>query len=158
MAYMQQGPAPKNAVYNLWEKSGIGAFDQVGDWSWQYYPPPYDFLAPADSVAIAPPVLFTRSSGRNHAHGEGLNGLGGGCHCGGTCGHCWGVSGLGLFDSMDMSTWGVGEWGVVAVGGYLAIKIFSDLSRGGRAVRKTVRRRRSRSAKRARLASELEAA
>lgn len=130
MAYMRQ--------------QGLGSYSPVGDWSWLYYPPPYDFLAPADSVALPAPVLFT----------PGGNGLG--CACGGSdrCGCRPG--GLGLFDSgLDLNQWGVAEWGVVAGGAYLAMKLLGDVF----AVRQTVRRhgRKRAAAKRARLERQLEA-
>jgi hypothetical protein len=161
--------AQSGTTRKLWEASGIGEYDKVGNWAWQYYPPPYDFLAPTDSVAIPAPILYTPPEMSGHYHPGGL----GGCSCGGTCGACSaaphvhsfsgvtspgypaGPGGLGLFDSMDMTSWGAGEWLVVGVGGYLAISIFGDLLKGGRAVRKTVRRRRSTSRKREQLKEEL---
>jgi hypothetical protein len=45
---------------DLMEQSGIGGlgeYEKTGNWQWEYYPPPYDFLRPADSVAMPPPVL-----------------------------------------------------------------------------------------------------
>ena len=61
-----------------------------------------------------------------------LSGMGcaGGCECGGSCGR----AGLGLFDSMDFSTWGIGEWGVIGVGTYLLMSIVGDTKRAGRAI------------------------
>jgi hypothetical protein len=50
--------------------------------------------------------------------------------------------GLGLFDSMDFTSWGMGEWGVVAVGGYLILSLAGDASRGSHRVRRSLRRRR----------------
>lgn len=61
----------------------------------------------------------------------------GGCGCGGTCGGCGDHDhGMGLFDSMDPSTWGVGEATIVAVGGYLAIKLAGDAMKVGKAVKR----------------------
>jgi hypothetical protein len=115
MAYRRQN--------NLFEQSGIGDYVNSGDWSWQFDPPPYDFLAPSDSVAMPPPVL----------HGHGM----GGCGCGGTCGGCGG--GLGIFDTMDISTWGVGEWGAVALGVYLLFSLMGDTQRTVKRVRRSLR-------------------
>jgi hypothetical protein len=67
-------------------------------------------------------------------------GCAGDCGCGGTCGghgHDHGpYSGMGLFDSMDPTTWGVGEYAVAAVGGYLAVKLAGDVSKTTRKVRR----------------------
>lgn len=62
----------------------------------------------------------------------------GGCGCGGTCGGCGDdhSHGMGLFDSMDPTTWGAGEYIVGGVGAYLAISAFQDVSKAGRAVKK----------------------
>lgn len=125
--YMQQG--------GLFEASGIGDYDRTGNWEWEYYPPPYDFLAPPDSVAMPAPVLAVRGVG-----------CGGDCSCGGACGHDH-AKGVGLFDSTDMSEWGIGEWAAIAVGGYLAIKLFGDVGKAS----KTIKRSRSRSKRRQQL-------
>ena len=111
---------------------GIGAYSHSGDWTWEYYPPPYDFLAPADSVAMPAPVV---------------NGLGG-CHCGGTCGGCGGHShGMGLFDSgLDYSGWGLAEFAVVGAGVYLGVSLISDLFSAGRTVGRVRRAYRAASA------------
>ncbi len=62
-----------------------------------------------------------------------------GLGCPGVCGG----RGVGLFDEgFDPSTWGVGEWAVVAGGLYLAFAVFFTTKRGTQAVVKTVRRRR----------------
>jgi hypothetical protein len=53
-----------------------------------------------------------------------------GCGCGGSCDK----KGLGLFESgMDFSGWGLPEWSIVALGGYM---ILSTVFTTGRAVRK----------------------
>jgi hypothetical protein len=111
---------------------GMGSYDQVGDRTWEYYPPPYDFLAPRDSVAIPAPILYTP--------GGGLSGLGG-CGCGGTCGGCGDHShGMGLFDTgLDMSGWGLPEYGVLAGAAFLVYSLVS----GGRKARKSSRARKS---------------
>jgi hypothetical protein len=107
---------------------GLGAYDDIGNWSWLYYPPPYDFLAPADA-APDPPISSA--------------GLGG-CGCGGSCGGCGGHGhkhGIGLFDSTDFATWGMGEWATIGVGAYLLFSLIGDTKRVGGRVRKTVKRR-----------------
>ncbi len=83
-------------------------------------------------------------------------GLGSACNrarlrksCGGTCGEkgmgqtSTGLFGTGLFVSSDPTTWGVGEYAVIAVGGYLAINMISDAQSAGRGVKKAYRRVRS---------------
>lgn len=140
MSYLRQN--------SLFERLGIGAtrrgvgdYDRVGDWTWEYYPPPYDFLAPADSVAIPAPLLYTQ---------RGMSG----CHCGGTCGGC--SRGMGLFDSgFDISQWGTPEWVAAGVGFYLVAKILGDLGRGGQKIRRAVRSRSSRSRRKQQLQKEL---
>jgi hypothetical protein len=52
---------------------------------------------------------------------------GGDCGCGGSCGGCGGhAHGVGLFDSMDPTTWGIGEYGTLAVGAYVALSAWGD--------------------------------
>jgi hypothetical protein len=86
---------------------------------------------------------------------RGVAGLGGcGCGCGGDC-----QKGLGLFDSgFDFSQWGVAEWGIVAVGGYLAISLVADLFAAGRGVKKYKARISKRRAIRQKYQRELAAA
>ncbi len=55
-----------------------------------------------------------------------------GCGCGG--GGCGG-HGVGLFDSMDPTTWGAGELMVGGVGAYLALKLAGDAMKVGKAVK-----------------------
>jgi hypothetical protein len=131
MAYMRQG--------------GLGSYDHTGDWSWEFYPPPYNFLAPADSVPIPAPILLTPGGGLS------------GCHCGGTCGGCGGHShGMGLFDTgLDLTGWGVAEYSVVGIGLYTLFKIIGDTRRVTSSVRKSSRARASKAARRARLQKEL---
>jgi hypothetical protein len=137
MAYMQQ--------------RGIGAYDHSGDWTWEFYPPPYNFLAPRDSVAMPAPIIYTPLA----RSGPGLSG----CGCGGACGSCHShAGGLGLFDSgFDVSQWGVGEWVATAAIGYLSLKILGDVSRGARSVKKRVGKIGSKSRRKAQLKRELEA-
>ena len=129
---------------------GIGAYDPVGDWRWEYYPPPYDFLAPADSHAVPAPILFPASAGRTAGRGIG------GCGCGGSCGGCGGHShGIGLFDSTDFATWGVAEWSVIAGGVYLLFSLWGDTKRGASRVSRTVSKTRSGARRRAKAVGDL---
>jgi hypothetical protein len=47
--------------------------------------------------------------------------------------------GLGFFDSFDLSSWGLAEWGSILVGGYLVASLVGDVG----AARKRVRKARS---------------
>jgi hypothetical protein len=49
--------------------------------------------------------------------------------------------GLGLFDSMDFTTWGIAEWGIVAVGAYLILSLAGDVGRGRKKVKRALRKR-----------------
>lgn len=93
-----------------------------GNWDWEHYPPPFDFLAPRNSAAMPAPVIGVRGSG------WGMSGCGCGCKGSGACGdgdHSHG--GLGLFEAgLDYSRWTVAEWGAVAVGGYLVLSLVGD--------------------------------
>lgn len=124
----------------LFEASGIGAYDNTGNWEWEYYPPPYDFLAPANGVAMPPPILAKRGVG---------------CDCGGTCGGCGDhshSSGIGLFDSTDFATWGWAEYLAIGGGLYLLFSLLGDAKSGA----KKVQRVRSKSRRRAQARKQLE--
>ncbi len=43
---------------------------------------------------------------------------------------------MGLFDSADPTTWGVGEYGVLGLGAYVAVSFFHDTARVGKAVKR----------------------
>ena len=122
---------------------GLGEFDKVGNWGWQFYPPPYQFLAPPNSAPQRAPVLPSPAPVL-YAPGRGFGSLSGcGCGCKGK-GDCGTHAGMGLFESgLDWSQWGVGEWTAAGVGAYLTISLFGDLMRGGRAVKRATRRRRA---------------
>ncbi len=47
---------------------------------------------------------------------------------------------MGLFDSMDPTTWGAGEYIVAGVGGYLAVKLVGDAATVGKKVKRGARR------------------
>lgn len=106
------------------QRYSFGEYDAVPDWGFEFYPPPYSFAAPMHGFALP----------RAPAAED--------CGCGGQCGHCGG-HGLGIFDSMDFTTWGVAEWGTVALGVYLVGSLFSDTRGLGRRIRKASRRRRA---------------
>lgn len=130
---MSYVPVPANANARLWEFGnpptkgrGFGdvarGYQASGDWSWMFYPAPFDFLAPKDSTPQPAPTISGFS----------------GCGCGGKCGGCGdhgvgqatGVFGSGLFSSTDISQWGIGEWALVGVGLYVAGSIFGDVKSG----------------------------
>jgi hypothetical protein len=77
MAYMRQ--------------SGLGDYQNTGNWSWEFYPPPYDFLAPPRTIAAPGVVLpedalqpaygLRRFLGRPSV-GMGCGKSGGDCGCG----------------------------------------------------------------------------
>ena len=128
------------------------------NYSFLFYPPPYNFLAPPATMPksgkLAPEdVLQPMGSGM------GCNGLG--CtDCSGTCGmgqtEGAGLFGTGLFVSADPTQWGWGEWGVIALGTWAAVSMVSDLGRGGSALYAPIKRARSRSRKRAALQADLD--
>lgn len=84
---------------------------------------------------------FPEFAGGCSAMNAGCSEKGLGCGCSGKCGK---GCGLGLFDSMDFTTWGVPEWGLIAVGGYLVLSMAGDTKRAVVGTRRAVRRRRSR--------------
>jgi len=131
MAYLLQRPG-----------AGLGEYDKTGNWFWEFYPPPYDFLAPRPAAKMPAPIL-----------GLGGCSCGGTGRCGGGCGH---HHGLGLFESgLDWSQWGIPEWTVAIGGSYLVLSLMGDLFRVGRTVSRPVkgyvRKRRARAEKRAEL-------
>lgn len=46
---------------------------------------------------------------------------------------------MGLFDSMDPTTWGAGEYITLGVGGYLAVKLFGDVGKGAKKAKRAVK-------------------
>lgn len=104
---------------------GFGDYERTGDWSWEFYPFAYSWLAPLDSAPQPAPIL--------------PRGMGDGCGCGGSCGckngmgqATTGLFGTGLFSSSDPSQWGWGEWASIAVGVYFAGSLLGDVKSGGR--------------------------
>lgn len=67
-----------------------------------------------------------------------------------------GLFGTGLFSGgFDLSTWGIGEYLVAVVGGYMVLNLFSDIARGSKKVSRKVRSVRSKSKRKKRLQEEL---
>jgi len=112
----------------------------IKNYSWMFYPPPYEFLAPqAGNAEIAKP--FGWGMGRGVAGCISCSGGLGCAECGGTCGLGQaGLFGTGLFQSADPSTWGVGEWATIAVGGFLAVSAVTTAQKTGRAVSRGYRK------------------
>ena len=88
-------------------------------------------------------------------------GLSGGCKCGGNCAGCRGGlhghrHGMGLFDSADFTTWGWGEWGIIAAGAYLVMSLVGDTTRAAKTTQAefTRRKRRAARSRRRRVAAE----
>jgi hypothetical protein len=77
----------------------------------------------------------------------GAKGMNGGCGCCGVSGLTMdgtGLFGTGLFaGGTDVSTWGYGEWGVLAVGFYMLFSTFSTTKRGYSRAKQKVKRLRS---------------
>ena len=125
------------------DRPGLGSYSRVPNWAWEFYPPPYNFLAPAPVRGprgqVAPEEAALVSSG--------FSGCGGSCGCGGTCGSALrnirgvgqGLLNTGLFESGDMSTWGWGEYLVIAGGIYLVGSLFGDAKKVGRKSSKAAR-------------------
>lgn len=123
-------------------QSGVGGYKRTGNWAWEFYPPPYDFLAPSNSAPMPAPVIAP----------HGVSGVG--CACGGQCGHCH-AAGMGLFDSgLDLSQWGAAEWFVSAGVVYLALSLLGDIGRVKRNVTKSRRQRKA--TRRRKLEAELD--
>ena len=238
MSYESVDP---NSNLALWQNSGIGAYANVGDYAFEFYPAPFDFEAPLDSRAIPPPILsgfgqaptptgmpsltvgptggsFSRAcpngyyyvngkcvpvgTGASAAYGAimkssggpaptgtpsltvgptggsfsracpngyyyvngkcvpvgtgasaayraitGVSGVGDcGCGCGGGCGQGLGqgLFNSGLFTSNDFSQWGWGEWAVLVVGAWGALRILGDIRGAGKTVTSGYRKRQRR--------------
>lgn len=103
-------------------------YQQTQNWSWLFYPPPYNFLAPS------------RGSGAEIAKSFAWPGLG--CaSCGGTCGlGQTGLFGSGLFTSADPSQWGWGEWATIGIAGFAAVSMVTTAQRAGASASRTYRK------------------
>ena len=142
MSYLPVDPQSAVSLYMHGDpsgyKTGMGAYDRVGDWTWEYNGPnAFAFLDPADSAPQPAPHLPDAAWGL------------GDCGCGGKCGGCGshgvgqatggGVLGSGLFSSTDVSTWGWGEWAGVAAALYLGSSLLGDVGRGAKSAKRTYR-------------------
>jgi len=132
-------PVKPNSPLAFWQhgqarSKGFGAYESVGDWTWEFDPFAFSFLAPADSTPQPAPFI------------KGF----GGCGCGGSCGGCGGhkhgvgqtsagLFGTGLFSSSDPTQWGWGEWATIGGGLYVAGSLFGDLKGAGRRAGKAYR-------------------
>lgn len=131
-------------AYLTQNRPGMGEYDKSGNWGWEFFPPPYDFLAPRPAAAMPAPIL-----------GMGGCGCGGRGGCGGGCASH--RHGMGLFESgLDWSQWSIPEWTLVAVGSYLVISFLGDLTRGVRTVKKVRSRRKFKKSRTAELKRELQ--
>lgn len=134
MAYMKQNLVTRG------RRGGVAGYQNVGRWDWEFYPPPYDWLAPKNSAPQPAPIL---------------GGRGMGCACSGSCGGGGCNKGMGLFDTpFDVSTWGMQEWAIAGIGAYLLISLLGDL----KGAKKRVVRYQRKSARRAALKEQLKAA
>jgi hypothetical protein len=89
----------------------------------------HEHLGPGTSM-----VQRINWTGANEAQMRGL-----GCGCKGLAG-CPCSGGLGLFDSLDFSTWGWPEWAILALGGYMVLSTVFTTQRATTRVRKSLRR------------------
>lgn len=140
MSYLPVDPQSAVSLYMHGDpsgyKTGMGAYDRVGDWTWEYNGPnAFAFLDPADSAPQPAPHLPDAAWGL------------GDCGCGGKCGGCGGhqhgmgqgLLNTGLFASTDISQWSWMEWAALGVGVWGAANILGDVSKGARSVRKSFR-------------------
>lgn len=111
-------------------RSGLGTFRTMDSelQESEFYPPPYNTDSPIDLTDV---------------YGIAAAGLG--------------DAGMGLFDSLDFSTWGWQEWLSLASAAYFGVKLFGDIGKGARTVRRAASRRSLARAGKKRLKEELAA-
>ena len=63
--------------------------------------------------------------------------------------------GMGIFDSMDFTTWGWQEWGIIGVGLYFAVSIIGDIGKGSRKISGYRSKGRTRKKKRAEIKARM---
>ena len=119
-------------------------YSQPGNYSIEFFTPPYDFLAAAGShyqpvprlrsngglvrkQSYTPALTLTHEQWKNRDRGMGA--------CCSSCAHggaCSGAShGVGLFDSgLDYEGWGMAEWAIAGLGTYALFSMFSTTKRG----------------------------
>lgn len=89
---------------------GTAGYADSGNWTWEHYPPPFDGWGPPNPAPQPSPVLG----------GGGL-----GCSsCGGGCNDPM-SQGMG---QIDFSTWGWQQYGLAALGAYLLISAWEDVT------------------------------
>jgi hypothetical protein len=136
---MSYVPVKPNSPLAFWQhgqarSKGFGAYESVGDWTWEFDPFAFSFLAPSDSTPQPAPYI------------KGF----GGCGCGGKCGcgdghkhgvgqAATGVLGTSCFSSSNISSWGICEWGAIAVGLYLTGSVVGDLTTAAQKTKKAAR-------------------
>jgi hypothetical protein len=149
MAYMPTRAGMGSIPWSSRSQFGVGEYDPLQTpWSWMFYPPPYDFADPNPTI---PPPTFIAP-----AEEMGMGKLG--CGCGGACGGCGDhAHGMGqLFSSgLDLSGWGVGEWGIVAIGAFALYSVFFTSRAAASTVSAASRRRASKARRKAALQAEL---
>ena len=86
----------------MYMRNGLADYQPTGNWSWEFYPPPYDFLAPPRSIPMPGVVMPEDALQPRGFGGCGCGGkCGGGCGCGSAC-SCGGhSSGLGQDETVD---------------------------------------------------------
>lgn len=147
---------------------GLGEYERSGNWAYEFFPPPYDFLAPRPG---------SRSEEYNQMRGLGCAGCAGSCGCSRALGddttststdQVWtdplagalsslsssGFSFYVPFQSTDFSSWGWEEWALIAGGLYMAVSLFQDARSAAGAVRSYSRSRKA--SKRRKLEAQLQ--
>lgn len=124
--YMPVGTSTAAAATTA--RAGMGTFRRMDAelQEAEFYPPPYNTDSPIDLSDV---------------YGIAAAGLG--------------KFGMGLFDSLDPTTWGIAEWGALIAAGYLGLKLFGDVGKGVKRVRRAGAKRSLRAAKKKRLKEEL---
>jgi hypothetical protein len=113
-------------------RRGMGDYENSGDWTWEHWPPPFTQWGPSNPASQPSSVLG--------GGGLGCTSCGGGCGDPMGLGQATGLFGTSLFaGGLSPSTWGVGEWATVAVGGYIAVKVVSSHPSIQRATKKSRR-------------------
>ena len=145
MSYTAIDPNSQLAWYMHGNSAGLGAYANVGDWTWEFNGIEYAGMDPADSAAQPAPILGKGMGCADPAHPCSSCKSGGGCggHSHGVGQTSAGIFGTGLFASGDVTTWGIGDWACVLAGVYLIGSLVGDVNAGATKVRRSVRRMRS---------------
>ena len=156
MSYTAIDPNSQLAWYMHGNSAGLGAYANVGYWTWEFNGIEYAGMDPADSAAQPAPILGKGMGCADPAHPCSSCKSGGGCggHSHGM-GQATGIFGTNLFSSTDVSTWGWGEWLAVGVALYAVLNIVSDVKGAAGSVSRSVRKSRSRAKRRAQAQADL---